>query len=145
MTKSDLQCLTEYQPRNFVQYHEEEYKYYDEPSSRRSSSNSFLQQTGVSFMDDSDILRQVREADSLLGGIDNNIFNEKTSPIMDDLKVSKTSIKVRSVRRSSRLFRNKQTLSEKENSEESVGSIFTEVVCHGTLKRSRYGAKSLRV
>ena len=99
-------------------------------------------------MDDSDILRQVREADSLLGGIDNNIFNEKTSPIMDDLtrhKVSESSIKVRSVRRSSRLFRNKQTFSEKENSEESIGSIFTEVVCHGTLKRSRYGAKSLRV
>ena len=125
-----------------------------------STPNSLLQQTGTSFLDDSDILRQVREADSFLGGFD-SICNEKASPILKDLtlpKISQSSIKVRSVRRSSRLFRNQQTFdgknrthyvvesTEKENSidDDVTGSIFTQVECMGGHKR-RGGTKSLRV
>ena len=114
-----------------------------------STPNS--EQTGISFLDDSDILRQVREADSFFGGFEKNICNEKASPILDGLtlqKVSQNSIKVRSVRRSSRLFRNQQTFEGKiasnknENTiDEVTGSMFIE--CMGNDKRR--GIKSLRV
>ena len=111
--------------------------------SRRSGSNSFLQHM-ASFLDDSDILRQVKEADFLLGGMENSISDEKL-PILDNRtikKVSKNGMKLRSVRRSSRLFRNQQTKldgtfdkthvtdepNEKENTSDCVqGSIFTQV------------------
>ena len=121
----------------------EEDKNCDELSARISGCTSPFQQSGTSFLDDSDILRQVKEADCLLGGFDNSICNE-TCSIPSNLKqgnISKNGIKFRSVRRSSRLFRGNQKM-EKNCSEELVscrtnekrhnfngvrGSIYTDV------------------
>ena len=156
-----------------------------EKTSKRKSDSTILQQTGASFMNDSDFLRQIREADSFFGIIDspsnedqsdmeskcNGICNKKpkckvaeatgkysyVSPLPFNLsplpfecsppqttkkqrKVSNNGMQMRSVRRSSRLFRNKQRLmkkfsdhqeyedDEKENAFSDIkGSIFTEV------------------
>jgi len=102
--------------------------------SPKNCEPSSLHQSG-SFIDDSFILKQVNEADQLLGGfLDDTICNKSRSisPIFDDItlkKTSRNSRKVHSVRRSSRLFRSKQIASLVDNSDkENVrGSVYTEV------------------
>ena len=102
--------------------------------SPKNCDPSILHQSG-SFIDDSYILKQVNEADNLLGGLLDDticIKSRSISPIFDDVtlkKTSRNSRKVHSVRRSSRLFRSKQIASLVDNSDkENVrGSVYTEV------------------
>ena len=106
----------------------------DTVHSPKNFEASILHQSG-SFIDDSYMLKQVNEADQLLGGLlDDTICNKSRSisPIFDDItlkKTSRNSMKIHSVRRSSRLFRSKQIASLVDNSDkENVrGSVYTEV------------------
>ena len=86
-------------------------------------SNSYVATS--SFLDASDMFRQVKEADSVLGDLDNVIEkNERASPILSN--VSKNQLKLRRVRRSSRICRQVRGGDEKENILDR-GSIFTDI------------------
>jgi len=105
----------------------------DEALTPKKCDSSILHHSGT-FLDDSYILKQVNEADKLLGGLlDSTICKSRSaSPIFDDLTIKKTarsSMKVHSVRRSSRLFRSKQIVNDSEGNENyrMRGSVFTEV------------------
>jgi len=119
--------VKEYSPPDFKGFKS------DEALTPKKCDSSILHHSGT-FLDDSYMLKQVNEADKLLGGLlDSTICKSRSaSPIFDDLTLKKTarsSMKVHSVRRSSRLFRSKQSGNDSEDNENYRirGSVFTEV------------------
>ena len=108
----------------------------------------------ISSQDDPEywMLRKVREADSLLGGFDLSLCNDSIAPIFDNStvqKVSKRNKQFTKVRRSSRLFQNKQKYNTSFNTSytnfgkenifnDTKGSIFTDIEFEKSSRQGSY-------
>ena len=108
----------------------------------------------ISSQDDPEywMLRKVKEADSLLGGFDLSLCNDSIAPIFDNStvqKVSKRNKQFTKVRRSSRLFQNKQKYNTSFNTSyanygkenifnDTKGSIFTDIEVEKSSRQGSY-------
>ena len=108
----------------------------------------------ISSQDDPEywMLRKVKEADSLLGGFDLSLCNDSIAPIFDNStvqKVSKRNKQFTKVRRSSRLFQNKQKYNTSFNTSytnygkenifnDTKGSIFTDIEVPKSSRQGSY-------
>ena len=116
--------------------------------------NERLGERAISSQDDPEywMLRKVKEADSLLGGFDLSLCNDSIAPIFDNStvqKVSKRNKQFTKVRRSSRLFQNKQKYNTSLNTSytnygkenifnDTKGSIFTDIEVERSSRLGSY-------